>query len=460
MLADVMTDKATVEIPSPVARHGRRAGGEVGQRDRGRRRADPARSRGRGQRQGRDRRCTREAAAAPAAATPAAAAPAAASTAARRAASQPSSPRARPRGTPTARSPRRVREPGDKPIASPAVRRRAWDLGIELQFVHGSGPAGRITHEDLDAYAAPRAAAAGGAAAARVRASATRTKRSRSSACAARSRRRCRRPSAASRTSPMSRKSTSPSWKPCARASTTARRAERGKLTLLPFLTRALVLAVRDFPQINARYDDEAGVVTRYGAVHLGIATQTDGGPDGAGAAPRRSARPVGLRGRDRAAGRGRAQRQGRRARNCPARPSPSPAWAPLGGIVTTPVINHPEVAIVGVNRIVDAADDPRRRGGAAADDEPVVARSTTAWSTACTRPSSCRRSAACSKCGRLFIELCRGPHISRWREHEHNRRRCWSSAAVPAATSPRSAPASSASPPSWSKARRWAARA
>jgi 2-oxoisovalerate dehydrogenase E2 component (dihydrolipoyl transacylase) len=54
--------------------------------------------------------------------------------------------------------------------------------------------------------------------------------------------------------------------------------ATRGKLTLLPFLVRAMVLALRDFPQINARYDDEAGVVTRHGAVHLGIATQTDGG--------------------------------------------------------------------------------------------------------------------------------------------------------------------------------------
>ena len=58
-------------------------------------------------------------------------------------------PPAPPRPPPT-------RAPGDKPIASPAVRRRAWDLGIELQFVHGSGPAGRITHEDLDVYLASR----------------------------------------------------------------------------------------------------------------------------------------------------------------------------------------------------------------------------------------------------------------------------------------------------------------
>ncbi|WP_305807203.1 2-oxo acid dehydrogenase subunit E2, partial [Stenotrophomonas sp. YIM B06876] len=54
--------------------------------------------------------------------------------------------------------------------------------------------------------------------------------------------------------------------------------ATRGKLTLLPFIARALVLAVREFPQINARFDDEAGVVTRHAAVHLGIATQTEAG--------------------------------------------------------------------------------------------------------------------------------------------------------------------------------------
>ena len=90
--------------------------------------------------------------------------------------------------------------------------------------------------------------------------------------------------------------------------------ATRGKLTLLPFLMRAVVLAVREFPQINARFDDEAGVVTRHDAVHLGIATQTDAGLMVPVRAPRRGARPVGQRRRDRAPGRGGAHRQGRRA--------------------------------------------------------------------------------------------------------------------------------------------------
>ncbi len=90
--------------------------------------------------------------------------------------------------------------------------------------------------------------------------------------------------------------------------------AARERLTLLPFLMRALVLAVREFPQINARFDDEAGVVTRYGAVHIGIATQTASGPAGAGGAACRSARPVVERRRGRAPRAGRARRHARRA--------------------------------------------------------------------------------------------------------------------------------------------------
>ena len=101
--------------------------------------------------------------------------------------------------------------------------------------------------------------------------------------------------------------------------------ATRGKLTLLPLLARAMVVALRDFPQINARYDDEAGVVTRYGAVHIGMRH----------AEPRRlsSGSTITIT-----------------------------SLGPLGGIVTTPVINHPEVGIVGVNRIVER---PAIRNGA-----------------------------------------------------------------------------------------------
>jgi 2-oxoisovalerate dehydrogenase E2 component (dihydrolipoyl transacylase) len=115
---------------------------------------------------------------------------------------------------------------------------------------------------------------------------------------------------------------------------------------------RAMVLALRDFPQINARYDDEAAVVTRYGAVHLGIATQTEGGlmvPVVRHAEARDlwdSAAEI-LRLAE-AARTGRATRE-----ELSGSTITISSLGALGGVVSTPVINHPEVAIVGVNRMV-----------------------------------------------------------------------------------------------------------
>jgi 2-oxoisovalerate dehydrogenase E2 component (dihydrolipoyl transacylase) len=127
----------------------------------------------------------------------------------------------------------------------------------------------------------------------------------------------------------------------------------RGKLTLLPLLMRAIVLAVRRFPDVNARHDDEAGVVTRYQPVHIGIATQTDAGlmvPVVRHAEARdpwdSAAEIVRLAEAARA---GKATREELSGSTITVT-----SLGALGGIASTPVINHPEVAIVGVNRIVD----------------------------------------------------------------------------------------------------------
>jgi 2-oxoisovalerate dehydrogenase E2 component (dihydrolipoyl transacylase) len=135
----------------------------------------------------------------------------------------------------------------------------------------------------------------------------------------------------------------------------------RGRLTLLPLLARAIVLAVRDFPQVNARFDDDEGTVTRYGAVHIGIATQTDGGlmvPVLRHAEARdlwsTAAEIARLADAARAAKATREELGGSTITIT--------SLGALGGIVTTPVINHPEVAIVGVNRIVER---PMMRSGA-----------------------------------------------------------------------------------------------
>jgi 2-oxoisovalerate dehydrogenase E2 component (dihydrolipoyl transacylase) len=132
-----------------------------------------------------------------------------------------------------------------------------------------------------------------------------------------------------------------------------AQRRDRPKLTLLPFLIVAICKALPEFPMLNARYDDEAGIVTRYGAVHLGIATQTDQGlmvpvlRDAQDYNVWQLAREIG--------------RLSQAARSGAAKPQELSgstltltSLGPLGGIATTPVINRPEVAIVGPNRIIE----------------------------------------------------------------------------------------------------------
>jgi 2-oxoisovalerate dehydrogenase E2 component (dihydrolipoyl transacylase) len=129
--------------------------------------------------------------------------------------------------------------------------------------------------------------------------------------------------------------------------------ATRGKLTVLPFLIRAMVLAVREHPEINARYDDDAGVVTRFAAVHLGLATQTSGGLMVPVIRHAESldfwACAEAIRQTSEAARTGKASRE-----DLTGSTITLTSLGALGGIVSTPVINHPEVAIVGTNRIVE----------------------------------------------------------------------------------------------------------
>jgi len=132
-----------------------------------------------------------------------------------------------------------------------------------------------------------------------------------------------------------------------------ATRGDKPKLTLLPLLIVAICRTLPDFPMINARYDDEAGIVTRHGAVHLGMATQTDAG----------LMVPVIRDAQDRNIWQLAAEirRLAEAARSGKARSEELSgstltvtSLGPLGGIVTTPVINRPEVAIIGPNKIVE----------------------------------------------------------------------------------------------------------
>ncbi|KWZ39130.1 branched-chain alpha-keto acid dehydrogenase subunit E2 [Burkholderia savannae] len=255
-----------------------------------------------------------------------------------------------------------ARRPGERPLASPAVRRRAWDLGVELRFVHGTGEAGRILHEDLDAYLQGRGAAAQGARGGH----AAYVERHDEEAVPVIGLRR----KIAQRMQDAKRRI--PHFSYVEEIDVTeleALRAElnrtygesRGRLTVLPFLARAMVIALRDFPQINARYDDEAGVVTRHGAVHLGVATQSKAGLMVPVVRHAEARDPWSLAAE--IARLADAVRTGRAERDeLSGSTITITSLGALGGIASTPVINSPEVGIVGVNRIVER---PMFRAGA-----------------------------------------------------------------------------------------------
>jgi 2-oxoisovalerate dehydrogenase E2 component (dihydrolipoyl transacylase) len=350
-LADVMTDKATVEIPSPV--HGKvlSLGGKVGQVMAVGSELIRIEVEGAGN--------LKEAASTPAPAPAPApkAAPAPAPTPIPESAPAPMPPAPAPR---TAAAPARpaaaahiTRAVGDKPIASPAVRARAWELGIELQYVQGTGVAGRITHEDVEAYAA-RGLVGGGAAAQDNRYA--RLSAEEQVPVIGLRRKIAQKMQDAKRRIPHFTyvEEIDVTELEALRAKLNQKHgATRGKLTMLPFIMRAVVLGVREFPQMNARFDDEAGHVNRYAAVHLGMATQTEAGLmvpvlqhaetldlwACAAEVSRLSA----------------AARSGKAAREeLSGSTITITSLGALGGIVTTPVINAPEVAIVGVNRVVE----------------------------------------------------------------------------------------------------------
>jgi len=332
VLADVMTDKATVEIPSPVVGRIASLGCEPGQvlavgGELVRIEVEPA----------------EHAAAAlpvlPQAATAVAAAlrevPA-------------SKPPAQDSGPVQA-----IRQAAGSPTASPAVRRRARQLGVELHEVPASGADGHVTHEDLDAYitlgsSRPAARAGDGRYAERHGETATPVIG-------------LRRKIAQKMQESKRRIPHFTYVEECDVTEIEALRqhlnarwgGERGRLTLLPLLMRAMVLALREHPQCNARFDDDAGVVTRYDAVHIGIATQTAAGlvvpvvHHAEARDPWSSAAEIARLAEAARAGRAvRAELSGSTITVT--------SLGALGGLASTPVINHPEVAIVGVNRIIE----------------------------------------------------------------------------------------------------------
>jgi len=343
-LVDVMTDKATVEMTSPVAGtivalHGdvgamAAVGGVLVEFATGSQ--NSAHPRGSGDPGRASSPPVQEAAAKPEPTAPAAKAwvPASTGMSGQKQAAVPS------------------RAEGERPLASPAVRRRAEDLGVKLSYVAGTGPAGRITHEDLDAFLASGPSAAPAQAA--------------SSAYAVREgvdsvkvigmrRAIARQMQEAKRRIPHFAyiEEVDMTEVERLRAHLNATHKDRPKLTVLPFIMRALVKVLPDYPQINARFDDEAGVVHRYRPVHFGVATQT---PQGLIVPVVRHAEALDLWGSATAVIKAAdVARSGKGSKDDLSGSTITiTSLGPLGGIATTPVINHPEVAIIGPNKIVD----------------------------------------------------------------------------------------------------------
>jgi len=345
IIADVMTDKATVELTSPVAGTVVALHGDAGQQIAVGGPLVSFQVKGKGNQ---------------------AAVPAPAPSTASRSPSPdgggmkapPPAPHSPPAGGSTREAgeggkARTLSDRNQRPLASPAVRNRARDLGIELQFVPGSGPAGRIEHGDLDAYVASggHGSSVSGASTSSAYARAEGTTETRIIGL--------RRKIAEKMAESVRR---IPHITYVEEIDVTAleelrahlnanRKADQPKLNVLPFIARAIVVALRDQPTINSHYDDEGGVLTTHAAVHLGIAAQTPNGLmvpvvrhaeardpyDTAGEIARVSG----------AAKSGKASRE-----ELSGSTITITSLGTLGGVVHTPIINHPEVAIVGPNKI------------------------------------------------------------------------------------------------------------
>jgi len=244
------------------------------------------------------------------------------------------------------------RPSGERPLASPAVRQRALEADIDLSAVPGAGPAGRVTHDDLDDFIASGgrlASRSGGASAGPAPRTGTETIK-----VIGLRRKIAENMALAKRTIPHIAyvEEIDLTALEDLRAHLNASRKEgREKLTLIPFLVTALTKAVVDVPQANAHYDTENAVLTQYEGVHCGIAAAT---PKGLMVPVIRHAEAMDIwqiaaevKRLAEAARTGKATKE-----ELSGSTITITSLGAMGGIVTTPVINHPETSIIGVNKM------------------------------------------------------------------------------------------------------------
>jgi 2-oxoisovalerate dehydrogenase E2 component (dihydrolipoyl transacylase) len=238
--------------------------------------------------------------------------------------------------------------PTHMPLASPSTRCRAREFGVELESVSGTGPNGRITPVDFDNYVARAGATAGRPLAKRTAVHETKIIGLR--------RKIAERMLEATRRIPhfsYVEEFDLTEIEALRRELNAERGGQQPKLTPLPLFMCALVRLVPEFPQLNAHYDDEAGVLRSFEAVHIGIATQSD---SGLLVPVVRHAEALNLWGCARELLRvTTAAREGRASREeLSGSTITLTSLGALGGISATPIINHPEVAIIGPNKLVE----------------------------------------------------------------------------------------------------------
>ncbi len=331
VLAAVMTDKAAVEVPSSVAGTVLELGGEIGELMAVGAALIRIEIDGEGNESG----------GAPDVATPPDSPPAASAPDLEPPTAKATTPVALSATKPVARA------KGTKPLAAPSVRARAREEGIDLRQISGSGPASRITHRDLDNWIASGGIQQGSV----TRGANTGIEDIR---VVGMRRRIAEKMQIAKRQIPhitIVEEVEIEALEDLRAALNAKHKDARPKLTILPFLMRAIVEAVREQPALNARYDDEAGIIHRHGGVHVGIATQTSAGLNvpvvkhaEAGSLWDNAAELARL---------AEAARDGSIKREeLGGGTITITSLGPLGAIATTPIINHPEVAIVGVNKM------------------------------------------------------------------------------------------------------------
>jgi len=241
-----------------------------------------------------------------------------------------------------------VRAEGEKPLATPSVRLRARDGGIDLRRVKGSGPAGRITHEDLDAFFQTESGAAPAMLGYVADTSINEIK------VIGLRRKIAERMAEAKRHIPhitIIEEVDVTQLEDLRTGLNNEKKEGRPRLTLLPFVIRTIVKAVKEQPGLNAHFDDEADIIRQFGGVHVGIATQT---PNGLIVPVVRHAESLSV-----FASASELTRVTEAARNGTAKREELTgstititSLGPLGAIATTPIINRPEVAIVGINKM------------------------------------------------------------------------------------------------------------